>query len=252
MNDFDITDFFINRIPLKTDYPSKQRKFIIDGKEIGLGEPTEITSSHKKEIIRLRKEKNLSTYRLAIYCKMDIWAIRYVLEEEGFFKYKKVLSQKTITTKNLKRDYGFKLKIELIPSATHGNNLRNCVSPNTWNEIRRMVYRKYNYQCAICKARGVKLHCHEVWKYNDKRHIQRLKGLIALCEKCHQVNHIGRIANFKNRLNYDLDRFINHFTKINNCDEDFFYEYYAQKILLAKVRSFHSWITDLGKYDIFI
>ena len=32
---------------------------------------------------------------------------------------------------------------------------------------------------------------HEVWDYDDRIHVQKLAGLVALCPDCHAVKHIG-------------------------------------------------------------
>src|SRR3972149_3120297 len=83
-----------------------------------------------------------------------------------------------------------KLTIELVPASSWNQNLRNLLKPKTWENLRKSVYKKYNYKCAICNSGGI-LHCHEIWNYDDKSHIQKLKGFVALCELCHWVKHIG-------------------------------------------------------------
>lgn len=73
-----------------------------------------------------------------------------------------------------------------------------------WDQIRRSVYEDYDYRCGVCQVeprntqvegirqlRKQRLECHEVWEYEDESSIQNLKGLIALCEYCHRVKHMG-------------------------------------------------------------
>src|SRR6266542_2374238 len=40
--------------------------------------------------------------------------------------------------------------------------------------------------------------CHEVWRYDDRTHVQMLVRMIALCPACHQVKHLG-FANVKGK-----------------------------------------------------
>jgi len=83
-----------------------------------------------------------------------------------------------------------KLTIELIPESAWGENLRKYLPKEIWEKIRKEVFRKANYKCSICGKRG-KLHCHEVWEYDDQNHILKLKGFMALCENCHLIKHWG-------------------------------------------------------------
>ena len=83
-----------------------------------------------------------------------------------------------------------KLDIELVPSTCWYSNLRNAVSREVWDRIRYKAYKASGYRCHIC---GIdrKMYCHEVWRYDDEKHVQRLVGFVGLCELCHMVKHIG-------------------------------------------------------------
>ena len=85
------------------------------------------------------------------------------------------------------------LTVELVPATAWGANLRSILEPSHWDQLRRASYRKAKYRCEICGGKGPKhpVECHEIWHYDDKKHIQTLKGLISLCPNCHQVKHIG-------------------------------------------------------------
>lgn len=86
-----------------------------------------------------------------------------------------------------------KLTIELVPSTCWFSNVRSEVSQKEWDYLRKLSYKKAKNKCEICKGIGEKhpVECHEVWDYNDEEKIQKLKSLIALCPKCHQVKHPG-------------------------------------------------------------
>ncbi len=71
-----------------------------------------------------------------------------------------------------------KLEIDLVPSTAWYSNLRKKVSQKDWDKIRKQSYADANHKCVICDADS-RLNCHENWEYNDKNHIQKLKGFIV-------------------------------------------------------------------------
>jgi 5-methylcytosine-specific restriction endonuclease McrA len=90
-----------------------------------------------------------------------------------------------------------KLTIELVPRTAWYTNVRSNVSRAEWDIIRRKSYKEANYVCEICGDNGKNqgfnhpVECHEIWEYDDKRHKQKLVGLISLCPYCHKCKHVG-------------------------------------------------------------
>jgi uncharacterized membrane protein (GlpM family) len=109
-----------------------------------------------------------------------------------------------------------KLTIELVPKTSFFNNVRHAVSTQEWDKLKKMTYKKANYKCEICGGRGYKhpVEAHEIWHYDDKNHIQTLRGLIALCPTCHLTKHLG-FAQLKGR---EKDVF-RQLMKVNNWNE---------------------------------
>jgi len=140
-----------------------------------------------------------------------------------------------------------KLTIELVPSTSWYSNLRKYLSKEDWDRIRRRTYAEYGYRCGICEAEGT-LYCHEIWEYDDKQHIQRLVGLIALCKMCHHVKHIGlaEILSMEGKLDYEEVVF--HFMKVNNCDKRTFEKHRERAFDEWYKRSQHEWRIDLGEF----
>lgn len=70
-----------------------------------------------------------------------------------------------------------------------------------WDRLRRQVAAEAGGRCEICGGRGRRwpVECHEVWHYDDDRHVQRLERLVALCPACHKVKHAG-LASERGRL----------------------------------------------------
>ena len=77
-----------------------------------------------------------------------------------------------------------------------------------------------------------RMNCHEIWEYDDKNHIQKLLGFIALCSMCHHVKHIGfaGILAREGKLNYE--KVVEHFMTVNNCDRRTFEEHRKRAFLI--------------------
>lgn len=139
-----------------------------------------------------------------------------------------------------------KLTVELIPKTCHYSNVRTTIKSTDWDKIRMIVYQKALYKCEICGDTGLRqgykhsVECHEIWKYDDKKKVQKLIGLIALCPLCHQVKHAGRSL-FMGKQNQLIQRLI----RINEWDETKAKEYLAESFEINKERSQHEWTLDL-------
>lgn len=144
-----------------------------------------------------------------------------------------------------------KLEIELVPQTAWYKNLRSLVKGPLWNELRQAVYRRYNYRCGICGARG-KLNCHEVWHYDDSLHIQKLQDFIALCDLCHHVKHIGLAGVLAQRGQLNFDRVIEHFKRVNDCSDEVFWKCHEEAFKLWEKRSLYTWKMDLSQLDLMI
>lgn len=119
-----------------------------------------------------------------------------------------------------------KINTEMIPLKMWGKNLRNVISKSNWDNLRylykstkskpdfyKFTHRHHYdgvYQCAICKIKEDEFELHEVWKFNDRKRIQKLVDLIPLCNSCHMAIHIGRAS----QLGKDKDA-IAHIQKVN-------------------------------------
>lgn len=211
----------------------------------------ETSGFNKEEIIK----KYFNYYNLnAIFDICDIKpAWDYLLADSTDLKQ--------LILENLEKNK-IKLKIEPIPPSSWGKNMRKYTTTEEWSKIRKKVHVDYNYKCAICgNEKGEsELECHEVWEYDDKNHIQKLIGLVSLCQMCHGVKHITS----SHKFGLSEERFIKHFMRINNCERQAFYTH--KKIVFGTVvitrrpfeirkkldyegeRSKYKWHIDLGEY----
>lgn len=98
---------------------------------------------------------------------------------------------------------------ELIPYSMHYKNVRAILSPENWQSVAKLSYKKSNYRCDICNIKG-RIECHEIWHFDDKNLIQKLIGLTTLCVDCHRVKHIGLARKMGN-----YNTTIKHMAKVN-------------------------------------
>ena len=147
---------------------------------------------------------------------------------------------------NLLRPSGLRLSVELIPMTTVGINLRSELTPTQWDTLRRKVYSRVNYCCEACDASNIEVHCHEVWDWDDKKHVQKLIGLRCLCWECHRTTHLsdpGIGGNLKT---------LKHLAHVNGITI-----FKANKILLkaylqGSIRSEHEWKLDMSWLDSYL
>jgi hypothetical protein len=139
-----------------------------------------------------------------------------------------------------------KLTVELVPSSAWGNNLRRLLTSAEWDRVRRGIYGLYRYRCAVCGAGG-RMHCHEVWRYDDARRVQQLVDLVALCEWCHHVKHLGHASVLAAEGKLDYGRVVEHFMRVNGCTLEAFDLARNQAFEVWERRSRFRWRLELGE-----
>jgi 5-methylcytosine-specific restriction endonuclease McrA len=134
------------------------------------------------------------------------------------------------------------LTIELVPQSCWFSNVRSAVSKKQWDIIKREVSDKAYAICQICGDIGPKhpVECHEIWHYDDKKLIQKLNGMIALCPDCHMVKHIG-LAQVRGQG----EKALKHFMKVNKLKKIEAEKYIDEAFALWAVRSNNNWLLDL-------
>lgn len=147
-------------------------------------------------------------------------------------------------------DRELKLTIELVPKTSWYNNMRKIVPPPEWDKIRRRTYAEYGHRCGVCGSKG-RLNCHEIWHYDDHRHVQELEGFIALCDLCHHVKHIGLAGVLAARGKLDYESVVKHFMSVNECDRKTFEEHRQEVFERWSQRSQHQWEVSFGEYESF-
>lgn len=140
------------------------------------------------------------------------------------------------------------LTIELVPQTAWYRNVRSNVSPEEWDRLRRIVYQRAGNVCEVCGGRGGRwpVECHEVWRYDDARRIQKLERLIALCPSCHEVKHIG-LAHARGNQR----RAIAHLAKVNGWSNEDARHYIEACFEQWSRRSQHQWTLDISYLERF-
>jgi hypothetical protein len=154
--------------------------------------------------------------------------------------------------KSRRRRSGLRLTMELVPLTAWGQGLRNRLKRSQWEKLRQEVFDKFKGKCAVCGASLRYFVCHEVWEYDDRDRIQKLRRLESLCWMCDRVKqHFGNTemlimeGAWKPSL---LDRLVRHFMRVNDCDIETFEGHKAEAYEKWGERSTYEWKLDLGKY----
>lgn len=135
-----------------------------------------------------------------------------------------------------------KLTIELVPSSSWFNNVRAVVTKKQWDYIKSQVSSKAYNMCEICGGVGSKhpVECHEIWSYDNKKLIQKLEGMIALCPSCHMVKHYGysEVRGLSVHAKH-------HLMTVNKMTSKKADEYIAAAFKVWAERSEKEWILDI-------
>jgi len=135
------------------------------------------------------------------------------------------------------------LTIELVPRTSFYKNLRSELPKELWDKLRKKTYRNANYRCEICEGVGEThpVEAHEIWGYDDRNHIQKLKGLVALCPMCHKVKHIGLTI-----IQGRFDEAELHLETVNNWTRKQTIDYINEQFAIWKKRSQYVWDIDIS------
>jgi len=142
-----------------------------------------------------------------------------------------------------------KLSIELVPRTCFYKNLRAILSRTDWEKIRKQILLRTNNICEICSGKSINrtLDCHETWEFDELTKTQKLKEIRGLCEKCHEVKHIG-LAQLKGNFN----RARKHFININNISEQEADELIRNAFLKWELLSKYNWNLDTTNVATFL
>ncbi len=139
-----------------------------------------------------------------------------------------------------------KLQIELVPDGCWYLNLRTALPKKVWEEIRKDAIASSSEKCSICGKKASRLEAHEQWSYDEKKGIQKLERVIAVCKDCHSAIHMERTQLFG-----DIKRAEDHYMRVNNCTYSEMKKDRSEANIIHQRRNNIEWQTDtsfLKKY----
>lgn len=145
-----------------------------------------------------------------------------------------------------------KLEIELVPSTVWESSLYRLLERRVWNDIRDGIIKERGRMCQICGEKEGVMNLHEMWKYDDVKHVQKLEGFILLCKMCHHVKHIGLAGILASQGKLDYGKVVEHFCNVNKCTDAVFMNHKAEAFNTWEKRSGHQWKQDFGEYERFV
>lgn len=143
----------------------------------------------------------------------------------------------------------YKLQFEMVPEECWYSNLRSVLKPQDWDTVRKDAYKRAKGRCTICNDVG-RLEAHEKWSYDEKKALQKLEDVTALCRACHEVKHISRTQ----LMGRGADA-MEHFMRVNGCSQSEYHAALAEANEAYKKRNaVEGWVTDISwlkeKFDI--
>jgi hypothetical protein len=145
-----------------------------------------------------------------------------------------------------------KLTAELVPSTVWFSSLYRLMPRDAWDNIRNGIIKEKGRKCQICGETEGTMNLHEIWEYDDVKHVQKLKGFILLCRMCHHIKHIGLAGILADEGKLDYDELMKHFCKVNDCSEKEFKKHVDNAFEVWRERSRHQWKQDFGEYKEFV
>lgn len=86
-----------------------------------------------------------------------------------------------------------KLFPALVPEPLWSISARRLLPRSAWDRIRKKEVAVADNSCANCGTFQDKgLICHEVWQYDDEKHVVTLSAFEISCAECDLVHHLGR------------------------------------------------------------
>lgn len=93
-----------------------------------------------------------------------------------------------------------------IPQPLFGVAPRNIMGEVWWDLTRREAYSRNNMRCYACGGPGP-LNAHEVYDIDYARRTSTYIEAVALCNKCHDFIHIGRLVSLFSREKVSIREF---------------------------------------------
>lgn len=140
-----------------------------------------------------------------------------------------------------------KLAIDLVPETCWYKSLRREMPRRAWDKLRAQVLEEQGGKCHVCGGTD-RLSCHEIWDYDEKAAVQRLRGFRVVCGMCHHAVHFGMAQILADQGRLDLEHVIRHSLKVNGVTRKTFEAHVDEAFEVWRRRSRLKWRTELGEW----
>ncbi len=96
------------------------------------------------------------------------------------------------------------------------------------------------------------MNLHEVWSYDDEKHVQKLEEFVLLCRMCHHVKHLGFAGILADQGKLDYNEVTRHFSEVNSCSNRDFETARERAFEIWRKRSKQEWTQDFGEYKEYV
>lgn len=141
------------------------------------------------------------------------------------------------------------LRFVFIPAGIAHKNLASVLPGTEWERLRRLVVERAGARCEACGSK-VSPRCHEVWKFNDRRHVARITRLRALCESCHVATHADSEKDLRMVGRDSHISVKEHFMRVNGLSEQEFWRHWKAETERLERRHDYKWTVDYGRYKL--
>jgi hypothetical protein len=154
-----------------------------------------------------------------------------------------------------------RLRINMVPKALHGENLRKVLTQTQWLALRRRLIDERSAKCEYCgdvPANESDIEAHEEWEYDTRRRPARatVVGIKLACPKCHSTVHFGLqwcLVLAGKLPTSHLDRIEVHFCAVNECGKAMFSRHLdAAAEEWARLNQREKWRVDFGPVEALI
>lgn len=121
------------------------------------------------------------------------------------------------------------IKFEICPEKCIGVNLHShgILDTGVWRDISNRVRQTQNYTCQCCGVRPHKgpaaamseMAAHEVWLFDKENHVQRLTGIVCVCQRCHKTIHYRNLLKSQHIDSREAVISKGHYMEVNWCSE---------------------------------
>jgi len=135
-----------------------------------------------------------------------------------------------------------------VPEGSWYRDLARALPMTEWHLLRDYTLRRADEHCTVCGGSG-SLRVDGDWEYDDRKRVQRLVGLSALCQLCYLARHVDRADQLAEQGRVGLDRVVRHFLELNRCSQKVYDDHRREVMRVWRQRSKKTWTVDLTIKD---